>query len=87
MAVGARTTEGMGVMVGLGVMVSASVGLGGGVCVGTEDDVGGTEVAMGTGLGMSLAACSDPQAGPVTANNARVVVKKNEAVFHIGIVP
>lgn len=74
------------VAVGREIVVGGVVGLESGVCVGTGDDVGGTEVAVGTGLGMSVAACSAPQAGPVIANNARAVVKKSEAVFHIGIV-
>lgn len=81
------TAAGDGKAVGRGVAVGGVVGLGSGVCGGIGDDVGGTEVVVGTGLGMSVAACSDPQAGPTTANNARTIVKKNEAIFHIGIVP
>ena len=87
MTVGMGAEVGDGTAVGRGGVGGGIVGLGSGVCVGAGDDVGGTEVAVGTGLGMSVAACSDPQAGPVIANNARAVVKKNEAVFHIGTVP
>ncbi len=73
--VGVGTVVGTGVAVESGSVVGEVIGFGSGVCVGVGagDDVGGTEVAVTTGPGISLAVRSGPQAERESVASATMV--------------
>ena len=87
------TATGDGNAAGRVVAVGGVVGLGSGVCVGTGDDVGGTEVVVAVGIGVSGADCRAPQASKTSVASMKETMAVRESLsdtivgrrnFHLG---